>query len=672
MKLKPQLLLIATFIALVLLIVYTTSNAVAMYLTDGTKSGATATPATLYANPGDGVCVVGLAANGTMTADPTITTNRACVAYTTGLTGLTAADVTATYVTNSTALSTCGATVNLPCNVAANCTATTGGNRVWNATTLQCLDKSLCTRTDGSLLWNVNLNIPANTGGKHAWSTSACFDGAGNGIPLTDLDNAATMCTSKGGTMTSAGGCVAYSWLYQNVKPVEAIPYRSTLGSGIVSGYTGRTSADNLGFCYASMRMTTAGYTTAALCPSFHNASTTAPAGEWLAGTDAVLYQTQVSYDAGLGWTFTNCLYAYGVAGYANADLKSPSGAIITAAGAFVDLRTLTTQGTCLAAGGSWDNWLPISAVTNAALTVATTTAQSTIVKLNATTPVLDASGNGGKFYSGTGSICTKCHTDQSRAMMERNKVGFVETGHKLAGDTGPTFWGSIGTPWGLKGVQCEICHATGKPTQQDLGLVIYPNPTGLNAGLPRAASGHNQTEYGSHATGVCFACHGTMPVALTDNPAAKIPVAAGEFALNTKNLAPIGNQFLNSPHAKFNGTSSTLSIITKSNYTSQFVGKVCRSSATLGSGNILTTVYRNGIAQTIPNSNAPTNTACSNPADGSATSGAAGFWLSEGEAAGTSNSVAYVSSDQGNCTTWNVHPVTSRISLTRIHHRSI
>jgi hypothetical protein len=594
------------------------------YLTDGTKEvGAN------YSNPGDGVCVVGLKLDGTLDVNTLIDNYKDCVVYT-----------NATIRTNATQAACLGGTGN----------------------------------TDGF---------------KHAWSASICVDGSGNPISRVDLDNTVGMCSSKGGTVISTGVCVAYGWVYMNSKAGEAIPYRSTVSP---AGYKGRTAADNLGFCYTSMRMTSVPYDIAS-CPSQNNigltcagganlgkvctvanqavdcpASTCGPNTGWAYGTDGVSYQSQTSYDAGLGWSWNatapaQCLYAYGTKGYVNAALTKADNTQV-AAGTYVDLTAFTTQGDCLANGGSWDNWLPTlggTAPGATAVAVATAPSPSTIMKLD---PLTALASGGGQFYSGTGAVCQKCHADQSRSYAERTKPGFPETGHKLAGDTDPARW-DPSPQWGLKGVQCEVCHATGKPTQQDVGVVVYPNRTGTNAGLPRAASGHNQTEYGSHVTGVCYNCHGTPTVPATGNPAAVIPVASGDFAPTAKGLAPIANQFLNSPHAKYTGTSATVEVVSsrdgagaKVNYGSTFVGYICRSTNAVGGGSILTTVYQNGVAGRIPNLDTLTNPDCTNVGDGSATSGAAtspgvgAFWVKEGEAASTANGVAYGASDQGNCMT--------------------
>ena len=98
------------------------------------------------------------------------------------------------------------------------------------------------------------------------------------------------------------------------------------------------------------------------------------------------------------------------------------------------------------------------------------------------------------------------------------------------------------------------------------------------------------------------------------------------------KGLAPIVNQFLNGPHAQYAGSSTKVDIGDKTNYGSSFEGYVCRTANGVGQGSIITTVYRNGVAEKIPNLDSTTNAACTNAGDGSATSGAGGFWVKDGE----------------------------------------
>jgi hypothetical protein len=673
-----------------------TINAMASYPPDGTKPNGPGA----YRNPGDGICVIGLKADGTMQVDWSITNFRDCTAWT----------------------KSADSTVNLVgMNTQASCTT---GN-----------------------------SVAPNDGYKHAWSTSLCYDTVNNrGISRVDLDTTDSMCLSKGGTVVTTGKCVAYGWQYLNRKADGTLPVTGT-GISTTSGPTNPT--DGLGFCYTTLNLTAVGadgtYTTAATCPSRHNSFSLTPA-EWpacLSTPDGC--QTQASYDAGLAWAFTSsqCRYTYGVKGKTTATVTRADGTTLPT-GSVVDLTTAAfdTMGECLGAGFSWDNWLPVtgtSVKTGASGGDFTGMPSGTaIVKLDALTNVEDG---GGAFYSGTGAVCQKCHSDQSRAYMERNKPGFPLTRHKLAGDAiGKPFQPNFtagGSAWGLQGVQCSMCHSTSKPAQDDL---IQVQPAGFTAnaactaagapyscctgvgtgtciapvaGSPKSAAGHNNTEYGTHLVDICYTCHGTAATPVTTNPASVIPVAAGDFANTGKGLAPIANEFLNSPHAKYIGSSTKVDVGDKTKYTSTFEGYVCRSPATqfrnsappgdtqancvaaglvwytpagitpfcyynaascgalstgqwltsfdgtvypwaaatggpgglcvgVGIGSIVTTVYRGGFAEKVPNLDSLANTACTNPGDGSGTSGASGFWVKDGETSpGTP-----VDPAQGNCMT--------------------
>lgn len=616
----------------------------ALYPPDGLKSDG----AGGYRNPDDGMCVIGLAVDGTMLVDWDIKTARDCVAY------------------------------------------TRSGSGSVNLVGLDTSDK--CTKA----------GFAGNDGYRHTWSTSLCYDSVNQkGISRVDLDNTDAMCFSKGGTVVTTGKCVAYGWVYRNRKTDGDLPV-----SGVGVGSTdGVAYADGLGFCYSAMRMTSASYSSAATCPSYHNSPSTAPA-EWPAcASSATGCQTQASYDAGLGWSYASsqCVYAYGAKGKLNAAVTKADGSSV-AAGTTVDFTVYSNQGDCLANGGSWDNWLP-----NTSTLVEDSTGDypgipvdALIVKLDALSSIEDG---GGDFYSGTGAVCAKCHTDQSRSYMERNKPGFHKTRHRLAGDAVgkpfQPFFTAANSDWGLQGVECAMCHSTAKPAQDDL---IQVQPSGTpTAGAPKSASGHNNTEYGSHLVGICYTCHGTAADPQTVNPASAIPASQGALALTDKGLAPIANMFLNSPHAKYSGTSSKVDVGNKDNYDSHFNGYVCRTAATqfrssaapgnsqanceaaghqwyvtaafgnfcyykqasclalstgqwltsfdsvaypwaatsggpgglcvgVGIGAIVTTVYRDGQAERIHNLNSSVNEACTNPGDGSATSGASGFWVRDGE----------------------------------------
>jgi len=701
----------------------------ALYPPDGTKPDG----AGGYMNPGDGMCVVGIKLDGTMLVDWDITNARDCVAYTKS------ADGTTNLV---------GMTTQAACQNATNPVAA------------------------------------PNDGYRHGWSTSICYDVANSkGISRVDLDNTDSMCFSKGGTVVTTGKCVAYGWVYRNRKADNTLPIS---GTG-VSTTDGVQSTDNLGFCATSMRMTSGTFTSATTCPSKHNSRANAdPVGgpyiEWpTCASSTTGCQTQASYDAGLGWSFSSpaCLYSYGVNGIINAAATKADGNTY-AAGTTQDLTLYTNQGDCLANGFSWDNWLPVSGTTTKDNTsggeYAGMPAGAVIRKLDALTKIEDG---GGEFYSGTGAVCLKCHSDQSRAYMERYKPGFPKTRHKLAGDaTGKPFkpfFTEAGSDWGLQGVQCAMCHSTAKPAQDDLIQVVPAGVVGPPAaGAPKSATGHNQTEYGSHLVSICYTCHGTPATPMSTNPASVIPVTAGDFTLTAYGLAPIANQFLNGPHAEYGGggTSSKVDVGNRLNYGSSFIGYSCRTAAGklssttyptlaacqttggytwyattvdrnfdgtndsfcyynsttctsktpsntgewttsyvtaaypwaadpggpggvckgVGIGSIITTVYRNDEAEKIPNLDSTINLACTSAGDGGVASGAAGFWVKDGETSPgtpgdtaqgtcmTCHDVHWALADEGpeaeplrrECTTCHENPGASASSAPPIHLSSI
>ena len=565
-----------------------------VFLPDGTKEISVGT----YINPDDGFCVIGIAADGNMLVDWSIKTNRDCEVYTGVLSGMT--------------------------------------------TTTQC----------------TVANAPGNDGYKHAWSTRICMNGD-NAVSLVDLDRTvmgSAMCKAKGGAIVYTGKCVAYGWQYRNRKADGTLP---VTGTGI-SITKGPSASDNLGFCRQSMKMTlVSGFANLAPggCPAYHNSATTDPNG-WYTGplnTSADALQYQSSYDAGLGWTTwktsnpwpavqTNeCGYDNGVKGYLLNNVTRVDGTPGPVRGTFADLTAYTTMGDCLANGYLWDNWLPMGdgsgANGNASVISFTTgTETSQIVKFDAITT---AKNGGANFYN---NACQRCHSDQSREFVTRNKPGYINTGHKKAGDKAK--WATVSDDYGVKGVTCVVCHSSAMTYREDNLRVS------ATTGLPVPTSHHNTLIMG--VTQLCFSCHGTMPADPAVNPASVIPVSAGDFSETAKGLAPIGNQFLNSPHAKYNYTGATASaqkagLASKasttmgSSYNSTFIGRVCRSSGLPWDRNILTTVFQSGAAKTIPFNDLTTNTDCTNPGVVSAMSGAAGYWGPEGKSADDS---------QGNCST--------------------
>lgn len=686
-KTRPSLAMALATLAVAVLPLLGAGPASALYPPDGLKSDG----AGGYMNPDDGMCVIGLKQDGTMLVDWSITNARDCVAWTRSADG----------------------SVDLA-----------GMN-----TQAACLNA-----TDPV--------VAPNDGYRHAWSTSLCYDAVNQrGISRVDLDNTDAMCIAKGGTVVTTGKCVAYGWVYRNRKADGSLP---VTGTGI-STTDGVQETDGLGWCYQQMRMTATNadggsYNSAATCPSKYNFHSTCAGGtnpgtpctsstactgggtcsvrnlvDWPACDSSTTgCQTQAAYDAGLGWSYSSgqCIYAYGLQGPlagSGSSTSTRANGTTVAAGTVVDLTAYDNQGDCLANGGLWDNWLPNPADEQ-------TSAQNPGLPNNRRVMRLDAlhevDEGGGDFYSGTGAVCQKCHADQSRSYQERDKPGFYKTRHRNAGDAVgepfQPFFTEAGSAWGLQGVQCAMCHSTAKPAQDDLIQVVPAGVVGPPAaGAPKSASGHNQTEYGSHLVAICYTCHGQAAVPSTDNPASVIPASAGELALTDKGLAPITNMFLNSPHAKYSGTSAKVDVGNKDNYDSHFGGYVCRTPATVfrssaspgdsqancqaaghtwytdktpnycyynqtscqalatgqwkttfdaaaypfavgngtaaggpggvcagvGIGSIIVTYYRDGEAHRLHNVNSSVNPDCTNPAvAGSPTSGAAGYWVRDGE----------------------------------------
>lgn len=209
-----------------------------------------------------------------------------------------------------------------------------------------------------------------------------------------------------------------------------------------------------------------------------------------------------------------------------------------------------------------------------------------------------------------------------------------------------PGYTSGITGKWDRDGIMCSRCHSS-------VFSQTVPAPAGT--------SSHHDTKSNTTAeanTNLCFGCHqspATTYVAAT--------IGGVTYPANAKILVPtmiptganhgqswgrefnghvLGNQFLNSPHARFTGTLVPNSLgkydlvgNVPANYDSHFKGMICRSSATYGSGNVLQTVWKGGAVEEIK-----TQDDC-NLANGQPV-GTTGYWQAE---------------SQGNCTTChNVH----------------
>ena len=236
------------------------------------------------------------------------------------------------------------------------------------------------------------------------------------------------------------------------------------------------------------------------------------------------------------------------------------------------DLTGITSQAQCVASGLSWEPALkttgPVDATVRGVMSATLCGAsQDCYYAVDITTEAKD----GGGYY--VSRQCLKCHSDQSRGMAEYNKPGFIETPHKRAGDSSDPVKAAIGNTWGVKGVQCSVCHGVSNPEQLDL---INKD----NAGNPILTSAHERFTAAGGVTQVCYHCHSdaTLGASANTTPAAVIPVSGGDFERNGQHNAPIVNQFLNSPHAKYSGNNNGGQLRAAANYASAFIGYTCKA----------------------------------------------------------------------------------------------
>ena len=513
----------------------------AIYFIDGSVG----TDPLTYDNPNDGQCVVGIrmnAGNAEFLVDKSITNYRDCVAYTTNLTTM---------------------TTQATCAPAASGTTLGVGTSGW----------------------------------RHNWAAGVCVSGA-NGISRVDLDNTAAMCTSEGGTIGTA--CVAYGWLYRGIDPVTgaAPPFTGSPAAAPfdTSNYTvwhGVDSTTGNGFCYAAMDFTAApsgGYTIPLstswpdpgnpnACPMFDPNNATGRARTGTTWSDYVWnWKSNPEIGAVPPTTGTICRNAYGVKGMLVTAITASVAGNAYTVGPKYDLTVFTDQAKCVANGFSWEPSVRTTGFVDATVRgvmSATPCGSSTdcYAGVDITTP---GNAGGGKFVS---RQCLKCHSDQSRGFMELDKPGFVETPHKQAGDSSDPVIAGIGNnaPWRLKGIQCSICHAASNPERLD---VINKNNSGAFIGT----SAHENASAGAGVTQVCYHCHSdaTLGVSANTTPAAVIPVSGGDFAENGQHLAPIVNEFLNSPHAQYSGSNNGGQLRDATKYGSSFIGYNCKTAGSV------------------------------------------------------------------------------------------
>ncbi len=393
------------------------------------------------------------------------------------------------------------------------------GNMVTDPTILTKRDcdarlVSVTAITSNDTLANVCGKTGSNTSGlKYAApgsSTCVTIDGSGNiltGISLKNLDRDSQMCNALGGVLANATGvnnkangtsamCIAYGWQFRG---------QDGSGNPLTFGAQGTTQASNTGFCYTSMRAT--GYTSST-CPSTSTNATTS-----------------------FGWSVSsgNCVYAYGVAGPLNSALTAVTGStaviggVTAAAGATVDLSTLTTQGACLANGGSWSNWIPMGPGYQVTL-VDTSITKGVVFDLTQQA----VNGDNG---------CLHCHSTlvQYNGPFNRYKDSYLQTGHKnmLRKVTPGLAWaganGVVYTTDGTNAMTFGVLGAAGSAL--DGSNPMYYIYGDWMAALPSVAiAGSNYSCANCHSTGFSGGTAATPGVQSVGTPGyvGQQPTAAG------------------------------------------------------------------------------------------------------------------------------------------------
>ena len=225
--------------------------------------------------------------------------------------------------------------------------------------------------------------------------------------------------------------------------------------------------------------------------------------------------------------------------------------------------------------------------------------------------------GNVGKPTSGTGAVttsgaCTTAGGTWYPSIGEQtdsagNYLGTyqpIQPGASWPGKgDGNNYISGITGRWDHDGIVCNRCHNVA----YDPSFPI--NDNGVNA--PQGFTTHETDIFDGETIvdTICFSCHQSIPYTnngLGDagvnnvdllNPTnlmvkntATAPAYIPEF-----NSHPIGNMFLNSPHARFTGSIlptkvGKYEVVAGGTFNSGFKGMLCRSSTTAGGGNVLET----------------------------------------------------------------------------------
>jgi predicted CXXCH cytochrome family protein len=261
---------------------------------------------------------------------------------------------------------------------------------------------------------------------------------------------------------------------------------------------------------------------------------------------------------------------------------------------------------------------------------------------------------NGAKYNGGSGYSCAACHATGFQNIGATGAIAGVCSQSSKATQSacttaGGTWYPSIGTQstttfnynslrpgadwasdptvtvnangtingitgkWDRNGIQCARCHyavyndqIASLPAQS----TYNNNPTAPNLGS------HNYTPTNTsnqNVNNLCYGCHQSMPKTSINggtgngpdvdlaigstNPAVTVTASTADFSGH-----PIGQEFLNSPHARYTGSVIPNSVgkydlfnNLAANYSSAFKGMICRSSVSAGGGSVLATVWKDG-----------------------------------------------------------------------------
>jgi PKD repeat protein len=269
-------------------------TASAKYMADGAvQNGITGG----WVTPSDGVCGLGLHADGTMDVDLTITNKRDCDARAIASSGTTKAQCT-----------TLGTSGN------------DGAVHVWAGS-------STC----------VTVSAPF---------PSTAITGT---ISLKDLDRTAAMCVAKGGYLandtthvsaTATGGCIAYGWQYRG---------QDANGAPLAFGAHG-TAAGAAGFCSAYLD-TGLG---AAACPTVPGSTSGTGTATSTQAFGYIVHGGLCDYQFGIKGNVDQNNSRGTWSAY-----KNINGVTVTS-GTPIDLSSVAAMGDCLAAGYAWTNWVPM------------------------------------------------------------------------------------------------------------------------------------------------------------------------------------------------------------------------------------------------------------------------------------------------------------------------